>query len=415
MKLYLKKLLLIITLLFVTLQAQAQFDGLEHLRLSPNAKISLITCSPGDELYAIFGHSAVRVNDPASGLDIVFNYGTFDFNEPGFYLKFIRGKLNYKLSIAEFQNFAYSYTLDNRSIYEQQLNLNETQKEQYWQFLTNNYLPANRFYLYDFFFDNCATRIRDGIEATFPNQAQFNVAHLDQDMSFRNLIDLYLPPQPWSDFGIDLALGAPIDRKATPYEYMFLPDYLSEGFGSATIEQDGRQVPLVSAPQVIFQNTPMPASATSFFGPVLVWWLFFGIVLVITFLDFKRKTRSRTFDVFFFLVTGLLGVLLFLLWFATDHQAAANNFNLLWALPTHVIAAAFVGMRVLPNWMVKYMLATAVLAGITLVLWFVWPQQLHTAVFPIVLALAVRAAYTVWASKEAPVISSANPKIKERI
>jgi hypothetical protein len=412
MKLYLKKLSLILLLLVASVQAQAQLEG---TRLSPAAKISLITCSPGDELYAIFGHSAVRVNDPAAGLDIVFNYGTFDFNEPGFYIKFIRGKLNYKLSIAYFQDFAYSYTQDNRSIYEQEFNFTEAQKQQYWQFLMTNYLPENRFYLYDFFFDNCATRIRDGVEATFPQQVAFNIDHLDQNMSFRNLIDLYLPPQPWSDFGIDLALGAPIDRKATPYEYMFLPDYLSEGFASATLLQDGQQVPLVGEPRVIFQNTPMPASATSLFNPVLVWWLFFGIVLVITVLDYKRKTRSRTFDVFFFLITGLLGVLLFLLWFATDHQAAANNFNLLWALPTHVVAAAFLARPVLPNWLRMYMLVTAALAGITLLLWLVWPQQLHTAVFPIALALALRAAYTVWAAKQQAVISNTNPKVKERI
>ena len=412
MKLYLKKLSLIFTLLLVALQAQAQFEG---TRLSPEAKISLITCSPGDELYAIFGHSAVRVNDPATGMDIVFNYGTFDFNEPGFYIKFIRGKLNYKLSIAYFQDFAYSYTLDNRSIYEQEMNFTEAQKQQYWQFLTNNYLPENRFYLYDFFFDNCATRIRDGIESTFPDQVAFNIAHLDQDMSFRNLIDLYLPPQPWSDFGIDLALGAPIDKKATPYEYMFLPDYLSEGFASATIQQNGQQVPLVGEPTVIFQNNPTPASTGGLFTPVLVWWLFFGIVVAITAFDYKRRKRSRTFDVFFFLITGLLGVLLFLLWFATDHQAAANNFNLLWALPTHVVAAAFLARPVLPGWLQKYILVTAALAFITLLLWLVWPQQLHTAVFPIASALLLRAAYTVWAARQPTVISNTNTKIKERI
>ncbi|MCP2043013.1 DUF4105 domain-containing protein [Pontibacter sp. HSC-36F09] len=412
MKLYLKKLSLIFTLLFATLQVQAQFEGSQ---LSQEAKISLITCSPGDELYAIFGHSAVRVNDPATGMDIVFNYGTFDFNEPGFYIKFIRGKLNYKLSIAYFQDFAYSYTLDNRSIYEQEMNFTEAQKQQYWQFLTNNYLPQNRFYLYDFFFDNCATRIRDGIEATFPDQVAFNIAHLDKDMSFRNLIDLYLPPQPWSDFGIDLALGAPIDQKATPYEYMFLPNYLSEGFGNATIQQDGRQVPLVGKPTVIFQNSPPPASTGGPFSPVVVWWLFFGAVALITYLDYKHRKRSRMFDVFFFLITGLLGVLLFLLWFATDHQAAANNFNLLWALPTHVVAAAFLARPVLPGWLQKYMLVTAALAFITLLLWWAWPQQLHTAVFPIALALLVRAAYTVWAARQPMVISNTNTKIKERI
>ncbi|WP_461490375.1 Lnb N-terminal periplasmic domain-containing protein [Pontibacter sp. HJ8] len=411
MKLYLKKLSLLLVLCLFALQGRAQFEGYQ---LSPAAKISLITCSSGDELYAIFGHSAVRVNDPASGLDIVFNYGTFDFNEPGFYLKFIRGKLNYKLSVAYFQDFAYSYTQDNRSVYEQQLNLTDAQREQYWQFLTHNYLPENRFYLYDFFFDNCATRIRDGIEATFPDKVQFHMAHMDKNLSFRNLIDLYLPPQPWSDFGIDLALGAPIDRTATPYEYMFLPDYLSQGFATATIEQDGTAAPLVGERQVIFQNTPSTASGAFALSPVVFGWLLFFVALLITVLDFKRNKRSRTFDVFFFLITGLLGILLFLLWTATDHQAAANNFNLLWALPTHVLAAVYLGRSRLPGWLPTYMLVTAVLAGILLLLWFVWPQQLHTAVFPIALALGLRAAYTVWASKTT-VPSTTNQKIKEKI
>ncbi|RDV14423.1 DUF4105 domain-containing protein [Pontibacter diazotrophicus] len=396
MRKYIKQLGLVLAFCLLSFQGWAQF---EDIQLSPQAKISLITCSSGPELYAIFGHSAVRVNDPVNGFDIVFNYGTFDFNEPNFYLKFARGKLNYKLSIAYFRDFVYSYTMDNRSVYEQEMNFTEEQKQQYWGFLTNNYLPANRFYLYDFFFDNCATRIRDGVEATFPNQIRFNISHFDEDMSFRNLIDLYLPPQPWGDLGIDFSLGARIDREATPYEYMFLPDYLAKGFANATITENGQTQPLVGEMQVLFEREPIPMSR-GIFTPTLVFWLFFAVVLALTVVDWMKRRRSRVFDMVFFFIIGLMGIIMLLLWFATDHQATAYNFNLLWAIPTHIVVAFFLGHNKLQDWVSKYMLATAIVAGVLLLFWPWWPQMLHTAFIPVTLALGLRAAYTVWFSNK---------------
>lgn len=387
-------------LCLLTLPGWAQFEGMQ---LSQEAKISLITCSSGQDLYAIFGHSAVRVNDPASGLDIVFNYGTFDFDEPNFYLKFIRGKLNYKLSAAYFSDFVNSYARDNRSVYEQQLNLTPDETQQYWTFLTTNYLPENRFYLYDFFFDNCATRIRDGLEATFPNQLTFNISQFDEDMSFRNLIDLYLVPQPWSDFGIDLALGARIDEEATPYQYMFLPDYLEKGIANATLSKNGQTKPLTLQRQVVFEREPMPFDA-GWLTPQVVFWIFLLVVIAITARDVIKRQRSRVFDMVLFFVVGLLGILLFLLWVATDHQAAAYNFNLLWALPTHAIAAFFLGRNVLANWMHKYMLLTALLATVALLGWPLWPQMYHAAFLPIMLLLVLRALYAVWFSRKAQAI-----------
>lgn len=397
MKRYFQKTLLALLLCLLTLPAWAQFEGVQ---LSPQAKISLITCSSGQDLYAIFGHSAVRVYDPAQGMDVVFNYGTFDFDEPNFYLKFIRGKLRYKLSAAHFSDFVDSYIRDNRSVYEQDLNLNEEQKQQYWAFLTNNYLPANRFYLYDFFFDNCATRIRDGLEASFPNQLAFNISHFDEDMSFRDLIDLYLVPQPWSDYGIDLALGAPIDQEATPYQYMFLPDYLSKGLGNATIAQNGGTKPLTLKQTVIYEREPVPFIA-GWFTPQLLFWVLLVVVAALTVADLVKRRRSRVFDMVLFFVLGLLGLLLFLLWFATDHQATAYNFNLLWALPTHVVIAFFLGSKVLRGWVRKYMLATAALAAIALLGWPLWPQAYHAAFLPIMLLIILRAAYAVWFSSKA--------------
>ncbi|MCC9165413.1 Lnb N-terminal periplasmic domain-containing protein [Pontibacter harenae] len=397
MKRYFKHIGLLLLVCLCTLQAQAQFEG---MRISPDAKISLITCSSGDDLYAVFGHSAVRVNDPALGLDIIFNYGTFDFNEPNFYLKFARGKLNYKLSAAYFRDFVYNYSMENRSVYEQELNLTPEQKQQYWLFLTNNYLPANRFYLYDFFFDNCATRIRDGLEATFPGQIEFNIAHFDKDYTFRNLIDLYLPPQPWGDFGIDLALGAKIDQEATPYEYMFLPNYLSKGFANATIMRDGRAVPLAGEPQPVFLQTPPQEEGFSLFTPTILFWVFFVAVLIVTILDFKNRRRTRTLDTVLFFVAGLLGIVFLLLWFATDHQATANNFNLLWGIPTHVVVAFFLGKKLLPNWIRLYMTITAVITGLLVITWWGLPQEPHAAFIPIALTLALRAEYIVWSFKE---------------
>lgn len=394
---YIKHLGLALAFSLFPFRGWAQFEGMQ---LSPQAKISLITCSSGNELYSVFGHSAVRVLDPASGLDIIFNYGTFDFDEPNFYLKFARGKLNYKLSAAYFHDFVTNYIAENRSVYEQELNLTDEQRQQYWQFLTNNYLPANRFYLYDFFFDNCATRIRDGLEASFPGNIAFHISQFDKDMSFRNLIGLYLEAQPWGDFGIDLALGAPIDREAAPYEYMFLPDFLSKGFANATIGEGGRTVPLVKERQVIFERDQTLLDKDTYQTPVALGWLLLAAALILTILNFRNDSRSAVFDVSLFVTTGLLGVILFLLWFATDHQATANNYNLLWALPTHLIVAFFLSRPKLPSWVAPYMLLTAVIAAALVIFWPWWPQQFHASFLPITLALGVRATYILWFSKK---------------
>ncbi|MBC5994095.1 Lnb N-terminal periplasmic domain-containing protein [Pontibacter cellulosilyticus] len=403
MKNYLKKISLLFLLACFTVQARAQFEGVQ---ITPDAKISLITCSSGDDLYAVFGHSAVRVQDPTLGMDVIFNYGTFDFNEPNFYLKFARGKLNYKLSAAHFSDFVYSYAQDNRSVFEQELNLTPEQKQKYWLFLTNNYLPANRFYLYDFFFDNCATRIRDGLEATFPDQIKYNIDHLDKDYSFRNLIDLYLPPQPWGDFGIDIALGARIDKEATPYEYMFLPDYLSQGFANATIEQNGQAVQLTGKPVTVFVQQPPAEQPFSLFIPTILCWILFVVVAAVTLLNLKNNRRSRTLDFILFFAAGLLGIVMLLLWFATDHQATAYNFNLLWAIPTHAIAAIYIGRKVVPAWAAKYMAITGLITGILTISWWLLPQEPHAAFIPLGLTLFLRAEYIAWFEKKKELVAA---------
>ena len=191
--------------------------------LTQDAEISLITGEPGKELYTKFGHSAIRVHDPANGIDLVYNYGTFNFNAPGFYPKFLRGKLNYFLDVYEFKRMMLTYKYYNQSLYEQVIELTYDEKKAIYNFINTNYLPANKYYLYDFFFDNCSSRIKDVFQDILGPKLIFEDHDIKTNKTFRQLLDEFLNKSPWIDFGIDLTLGLPTDATATSEEYMFLP------------------------------------------------------------------------------------------------------------------------------------------------------------------------------------------------
>jgi hypothetical protein len=374
-----KKFLIFLITLNYSLSLSAQ------ITLSDEAEISVITCGPGQEaVFTAFGHSAFRVYDPLNGINHAFNYGVFDFDQPNFYLNFARGQNYYKLAVQDWPRFEYSYIYFNRYIHEQVLNLTTTQKQALFDYLLWNALPENQFYLYDYFYDNCATKLPEIVSKVFGEQVVFDGSYIDTNYSIRDLTDIYLKYQPWGDLGIDLCLGLPMDKRATPYEYMFLPDYVESGFDNAFINGAA----LVKEKRILFT----PAEKTyhvGFFQPFIIFMLFALITVIITVNDEKRKKIATWFDIFLFGVIGLLGVFLVLLWFGTDHKAAAYNLNLLWALPTHIIAAY--GLFKKRSWFQYYF---NFVLGINLVLLLTWawlPQTLHYSLVPIVSALALRA------------------------
>ncbi|MFN3840211.1 MAG: DUF4105 domain-containing protein [Cyclobacteriaceae bacterium] len=356
-----------------------------QITLSDQAEISVITCGPGQtELYSAFGHSALRVNDPVNGFDYAFNYGVFDFNQPNFYLNFARGHNYYKLAVQDYKRFEYFYIYYNRYVHEQVLNLTAWQKQRLFDYLQWNAQPENQSYLYDYFYDNCATKLPEIVTKVFGDSVRFNDSHISTRHSFRELTDLYLRWQPWGDLGIDICLGLPMDKKATPYQYMFLPDYVEAGFDNATINGE----PLVRQKNSIYEARAENLS-TGLFTPFNTFLAFALITIALSVWDFTQKKTSNWFDALLFGVTGLIGVLLFLLWVATDHRAAANNLNVLWALPTHAVVAFLVFKS--RKWVKNYFLITLILNGLLLILWVWLPQQLHTSLIPLVTALAVRA------------------------
>lgn len=390
------KILLNFLLLFILSLPSYGQAGLKQ-NLSPQAQVSLITCAPGSALFEAFGHTAIRVHDPVSGFDIAYNYGIFDFDQPNFYLNFAKGYLLYKLGTADFQRFLYQYTYFDRGVKEQVLNLSESQKQAIFNFLQINSLPENRDYYYDYFYDNCSTRPRDVFIEILGDSLQFDYGYADSmDYTIRGLIDRYIEDKDqyaWGDLGIDLGLGANIDRPATPFEYMYQPEFLFLAFEGATLSSpDGSQRPLVNITRTLHQGSPQTDKANMIFTPSVVFWLLLLILALGTAFEFRRgKYRLLYFDFLFFAVLGLYGVLLVFLWFFTNHTAAANNWNILWGWPSHFIAACLLLICRPPNFLKYYFMLTALTSSFLLFFWAWLPQDLHTSLIPLLMLTILRA------------------------
>jgi hypothetical protein len=188
--------------------------------LSPKSEISIITLGPSQsELYSAFGHSAFRVSDPENNWDLVFNYGVFDFNQANFYLNFVMGNPYYKLALESWDHFLNVAIEDNRGVVEQILNLNQDEKQKLFDFLLWNAQPENSSYYYNYIYNNCATKIRDVMDSVFNNKIVYDFSYVNKDLSFRDLMDLYLDEQPWGDFGINLCLGTGVDKAASGFHW----------------------------------------------------------------------------------------------------------------------------------------------------------------------------------------------------
>ena len=351
---------------------------------SSHLRISLLTCTPGQELYSTFGHSALRIIDSSSVTDIVFNYGTFNFDDEGFYLKFVRGKLMYYLSIENFKDFKEAYMSENRGITEQVLLLSAKEKLQLQEAMLLNLKENNRFYKYDFFLDNCTTRLRDMI-LRHKEKSLVLPAVTMPTTKFRTAIHTYLDKNEnhWSKLGIDFLLGLPTDAVMTTSQSQFLPDVLMKAMDSSNSQQYWVAPPLHLYPLKKEDTT------TVFFTPLVIFSLLTLAIFAISF--FANKWVAiflQGFDGLLFFLTGIGGIILILMWIATDHAMCKNNFNLLWALPTNIILAFHVSKR--KGRIKKYFGITALLLTLILCSWFFLPQQMNNAFIPLVLLMIIR-------------------------
>ena len=363
-------------------------------------EVSLLTADPGTELYSSFGHSAIRMREmgPDGGRDLVFNFGTFDFDTPNFYGKFATGKLNYMLSVATYDRFIVEYDYYKRGLREQVLDLNEEQKDFLLQHLDAQYAPERRFYKYDFFYNNCATKIRDAFDIAMGEQLVWSDS-VAEEKTFRNLIDEFVLPLPWADFGIDLALGAVIDRPATELEKQFLPTYMEQAFANATILENGVSRPLVKQSRVLLEY-PKENAQQSLLNPSMVFWLLTLVFAALTLYGFKKGKLMKGLDLALFGSVGILGLVVAFLWFFTDHTATAWNCNILWAFPGHLVLVWGLVARPNATWISSYLLFAMGATVMTLLFWIFGLQSFSPALIPILLLLLLRSNFLFYNRKK---------------
>ncbi|NDV45608.1 DUF4105 domain-containing protein [Paludibacter sp. 221] len=382
-----KRVILFFLLLISVLSLHSQ-----PLPFSDNAVVSLITCSPGKEVYARFGHTAIRINDPATNNDVVFNYGIFDFNTKNFYLKFIKGETDYKLGAYDFDSFLPEYENRNSAVWEQVLNLNQSEKEKLIRLLLINYEPENRIYRYNFVFDNCSTRPRDKIIEAIDGYLAYKLPEPDE--TFRELIDKYISDDAWLKLGIDIIFGDEADRKATRRESMFLPEILMSEFQGADIcpiQGSRERHPLVSQYNILVDKKPEENKSLSFlFQPFSV---FTFLLLLCVLFCFKNRRYHRTlkvFDTVLFSLAGLVGCVIFFLSFISVHPLVSSNFNILWLNPLLIFAAVMQWFKTLRFATFCLQLLNSVLLLIALILLIPSFHYVNISYLPIILLLLVR-------------------------
>lgn len=307
--------------------------GLSAQNFGQDTKISLITIGPSHDLYSKFGHSAIRLSDPSQGLDLSYNYGTFDFDTPYFYTQFVRGKLDYILSVDKTFPLLRYYQRTGREVIEQDLLLSPEEVQEVAAFLIENYKPENRTYKYDFFYDNCATRLRDIIEVSTADRLSYSASE-HSDRVYRDLLIEKLESVPLILLGINLILGPNTDQPVDFRGEMFLPEYLMDNMD--VFAKDAKGEAIVGPKKLVFPER-LEFSEASFYRQPAFYAL---LLLILSFVLFRTESFQliqKGIAIGLFSLSGICGFLFLFMWFFTDHQTTYMNLNLFWANPLSFI------------------------------------------------------------------------------
>lgn len=361
-----------------------------YLHLQPassqvsDTSVYLITCGPGTETYSIYGHSALRVLINRS--DTIYNWGVFDFNTPNFAWKFAKGRLDYLLDQENFERFLQSYFYEKRYVLSQKLNLNASEKNELLLLINENLKPENLKYRYDFFYDDCSTRIRDLIEKAIGDKLVYPSAEQTELPTFREMVGRYQKPYPWLQFGIDLIMGSPGDEKADFRERMFLPVDLKDGLSAAKINRSGEMVPLLQVPDVILDFETPSVKPDFFLTPLFIFGTLMFLILLLS-LFLVGKTFNELIDIMIYSIFSILAVLMIFFNFFTDHQQMRWNYNILWLNPFIIICLFSILFNRSGKFWFRILFS---ISAVFIVTGFFLPQAFNIAVYPLVLIILIR-------------------------
>ena len=320
-----KKGLLYIVLTFILSVVNAT-AGAQSMRNPDSIQISLLTCSPGKEVWAQYGHTAIRYYDKESGEDLAINYGIFSLDQTYFIPRFVLGMTDYRMGVQPMDMFLAQYSYEGRGVVEQVLNLSAEDKEVIYKALQENMKPENVVYRYNYFFDNCTTRARDMLVNHLHGKVVYPPA--EEDATFRSMIHKWNNKYEWSQFGEDLLLGVNADRKTTKSEQQFLPENLRSDFDKA--RYNGK--PLIKETNVLLDAETEVAEPAFPLSPLSIALIFAVISLVMMLFSYRRQQVYWAWDLALMLTSGLMGIIFFVMIFS-QHPCVSLNFILLFFNP----------------------------------------------------------------------------------
>lgn len=361
---------------------------------SDSIRISLLTCAAGSEIYTLFGHTAIRYENPAKGIDAVFNYGMFSFNTPNFVLRFALGETDYQLGVTGFDRFAAEYHYFGRDVRQQTLNLTAEEKEKLLRLLEENYRPENRVYRYNFFYDNCATRPRDRIEQAVDGTLRYadDMETSETGITYRDLLHRYSEGHPWSRFGMDLCMGSQADRPITRRQMMFVPFYMEEFFRRAVIQDETGEVrPLVASEEtVVATGVTAEDHRSGGITPMQAALLLLALVTAATAYGIRYRKSLWCLDLALFFAAGVAGCILAFLALFSQHPAVSPNYLLLVFHPLHLLCLPCLLIRVRKREISRYLMANGAVLTLFIALWATFPQKFPLTVLPLALCLLLR-------------------------
>lgn len=325
--------LLLVMLLSATVRAeQPKVVGVEYF---DSVEVSLLTCAPHEEVYSLYGHTALRWHDLHTGDDLAFNWGIFNFKKPFFVVRFVFGLTDYELGITPFEPFAAYYRRWGAMVTEQVLNLTSAEKSRLQKLLADNYLPENRVYRYNYFYDNCSTRPRDIIERCLDGKVEYKQRQ-DYELTFRQMIHEKTKHHEWATEGNDLLLGLRADLKTSRQEQEFLPENLLYDFDRAQIRgNDGAVRPLVVNRRMAVQPGVQVIERDFVMSPIEVGVALLIVSLLVFAVEWRRRHTFIIWDVVLMALTGLAGCMLFVMLFS-QHPCTTTNLQVLLLNPLHL-------------------------------------------------------------------------------
>ncbi|GAB6009024.1 lipoprotein N-acyltransferase Lnb domain-containing protein [Dysgonomonas reticulitermitis] len=389
-----------IFLLFIIsfVQLNAQRYSYSQIVLSDSAQISLLTNTPWDgAVYALFGHTAIRINDPENNIDMVFNYGIFNMSKENFIFLFVKGETDHMVAVIDFHYYVEEYEERGVGVIEQVYNLTRKEKQEIFDALVINSLPENRVCRYNYFYDNCSTRPRDIIEKYINGKIEYTPTNKRQ--TYRDLVHECVDIQPWTKFGIDLVIGADADKIITDRQKDFLPHYLMNAYVGAIIKSDSTERRLLLESRSILQG--ISPAYIEFNEPLYMGIALLVFTIALSLLVYIKKwyTLGKTYDTLLFLVAGAGGCIIFFLMFFSEHPCTNPNWNIIWLNPLQLLVALLFFVKPLTKCLSYYHFINFVALLLFLLAWCLIPQQLEIAFIPYILSICLRSGMNVLQQK----------------